>query len=226
MSDGSYRAVGYLTPDCGALLQATLSAHAAPRPTADGEPDRRSHSQRMHDALADLAGFIVRRGELADTNGAVQLVITMTADQYRTGTGLAETSFGQLISVGEALRPADEARIAFVLRNSAGEVLAEGRSKRCATRAQTLALIARDRGCSFPDCDRPPDCCQRHHVRPWVDGGPTDVGNLTLVCGYHHRAFSRSGWRCVMRAGLPWWIPPPWLDRAQAPRLNQRIQRR
>ena len=28
-----------------------------------------------------------------------------------------------------------------------------------------------------------------------------------------------------MQAGLPWFIPPAWLDPDQKPRLNQRIRR-
>jgi hypothetical protein len=104
-------------------------------------------------------------------------------------------------------------------------VLAEGRTKRIATRAQTLALIARDRGCSFPDCDKPPEWTQRHHIHAWSDGGRTDLDNLTLLCAPHHRDFDRQGWRAVMREGLPWWIPPPWIDPGQRPRQNQRIRR-
>jgi hypothetical protein len=26
-----------------------------------------------------------------------------------------------------------------------------------------------------------------HHVISWEDGGPTNLANLTLLCGYHHR---------------------------------------
>ena len=29
----------------------------------------------------------------------------------------------------------------------------------------------------------------------WADGGPTDLDNLILLCGYHHRFFHEHGWR-------------------------------
>lgn len=227
LPDGSYRAQGYLTPDCGAQVMAVLSAQSAPAPgSADGAepvaPDLRTPGQRRHDALADLAGFCLRRNELAAPT--TQLLITMTADQAESGSGLAETSFGQLLPVSSALRLADEAAFALLFRDAQGAVLAEGRTRRCASRAQALALIARDRGCSFPGCDKPPEWCQRHHVIPWSRGGPTDVDNLTLLCGHHHRTFDAAGWSCVMRGGLPWWIPPAWLDRERKPRLNHRIR--
>ena len=80
-----------------------------------------------------------------------------------------------------------EAYYAFLDRN--GVVLNLGRTRRIATRGQSAALIARDRGCSFPGCDRAPEWSERHHVIPWIDGGPTDLNNLTLLCVYHHHNF-------------------------------------
>lgn len=79
-ANGSYRAAGRLTPACGALLLSWLTPRSAPRPAAGeahpaGQPqqasalvaDSRSHSQRMYDALEDLAGLAVRRTELVDS---------------------------------------------------------------------------------------------------------------------------------------------------------------
>jgi hypothetical protein len=48
-----------------------------------------------------------------------------------------------------------------------GAVLQLGLTERIASRKQTRALIGRDKGCSFPGCDQPPERCQRHHVIPW-----------------------------------------------------------
>jgi len=38
--------------------------------------------------------------------------------------------------------------------------------------------------CRFPGCTR--TVCDIHHVRPWADGGVTDVDNGMLVCTRHH----------------------------------------
>ena len=225
LADGSYQARGQLTPTCGATLLAALTPNSAPTPAAEN-PDTRSYPQRMHDALEELAGFQVRDGRLQDSRARAQIIITLTAQQLSDRTGYAQTSFGQLISIPDTLRLADETSLTFLLQNAKGAILAEGRSRRIATRAQTLALIARDKGCSFPDCDKPPEWTQRHHVRAWADGGTTDLDNLTLLCGPHHRHFETAGWRCVMRDQLPYWIPPPWIDPDRTPRLNQRIQRK
>jgi hypothetical protein len=224
-TDGSYRAVGRLTPACGAQLLAWLTPRAAPRPSDDAGPDPRSAGQRMHDALEQLAGLAIRRTELVDSGAPAQVVITMTADQFANRQGLAETSFGQPLPVRDALALADEASLHLLLRDQRGAILKHGRTKRIATRAQTIALIARDRGCTFPGCDQPPEHCQRHHAIAWADGGRTDLDNLTLVCGYHHREFDRGGWSCQLADGIPQWIPPAWIDPTRTPRRNHRIDR-
>jgi hypothetical protein len=61
----------------------------------------------------------------------------------------------------------------------------------------------------------------RHHITPWSQGGRTDIDNLTLVCKQHHRTFEKHQWRCEMRDGLPYWIPPAWCDPEQTPQHNR-----
>ena len=221
LSDGSARLSGYLTPGCTAVTQAWLDALSAPVPAADGEPDRRTAGQRRHDAFEDIGRRALRGGELPDSGGTpATLLITITLDQLESRAGVASTSHGGLISVPEALRLAGEADLIPVVLTDTGGVLGYGRARRVASSGQRLALAARDRGCSFPACDRPPAWTQAHHVIPWQDGGPTDLDNLTLVCGYHHREFAKRGWACRITDGLPHWTPPAWLDRDQRPRRN------
>lgn len=131
---------------------------------------------------------------------------------------------GDRITLGEFRRLADEALLIPVWASKINGIVAYGRSRRIASAGQTRALVARDGGCSHPGCDVPPDWCQRHHVREWWRGGATDVSNLTLVCGAHHRELDGSGWRIDMHNGLPWWIPPPWIDPERKPVINPRIR--
>jgi Domain of unknown function (DUF222)/HNH endonuclease len=70
-----------------------------------------------------------------------------------------------------------------------------GRTTRTVSPAQRNALIVRDGGCAFPGCDRPQSWCEAHHLRHWAHGGPTDLGNLVLLCWAHHRAVHEGGWR-------------------------------
>ncbi len=118
---------------------------------------------------------------------------------------------------------ADEADVYPSVVDALGVVLQLGRTRRLASCGQTVALIARDAGCSFPACSRPPEWCERHHIVAWVDGGPTDLDNLTLLCAYHHHHFAFRGWTCVMIDDLPAWIPPRWADPGRRPLRNARI---
>ncbi len=59
---------------------------------------------------------------------------------------------------------------------------------------QIAALTVRDGpGCRFPGCShtRHP---RAHHVQHWLHRGPTDLDNLVLVCGFHHRLIHDTGY--------------------------------
>jgi Domain of unknown function (DUF222)/HNH endonuclease len=57
------------------------------------------------------------------------------------------------------------------------------------------AVTLRDQHCQFPGCTQPPEVCQIHHLQPRAHDGPTDLGNLTLLCRFHHLvAIHRWGW--------------------------------
>src|SRR5215469_2865181 len=50
------------------------------------------------------------------------------------------------------------------------------------------AVILRDAHCAWPGgCDKPPAACEVHHIVHRSDGGRTSLGNLVLLCAYHHQ---------------------------------------
>lgn len=67
----------------------------------------------------------------------------------------------------------------------------------------------------------PREWTEKHHIRAWQDGGPTNLDNLCLVCDYHHDHHLRQGWTITMREGLPYYRPPSWKDPEQKPIRNQ-----
>jgi hypothetical protein len=81
------------------------------------------------------------------------------------------------------------------LGGAPGQPLEVGRATRVVAPAQRAALAVRDGGCVFPGCDRPLAWCDAHHLWHWVDGGPTDLGNLAMVCRAHHRRVHEEGWQ-------------------------------
>jgi hypothetical protein len=61
------------------------------------------------------------------------------------------------------------------------------------------AVISRDRHCAFPGCHQPPAACQVHHLIPRSEGGTTSLGNMVLLCSFHHLiAIHRWGWTLAL----------------------------
>jgi hypothetical protein len=70
-----------------------------------------------------------------------------------------------------------------------------GRARRTVSRRLRRALVRRDGGqCRFPGCSYR-HWLHAHHLWHWIDGGPTDLANLVLVCPFHHRLLHEGGWR-------------------------------
>jgi hypothetical protein len=73
-----------------------------------------------------------------------------------------------------------------VVEDRNGVPLDVGRKTRTVPRALKRALVARDRGCTFPGCLRT-HYLDAHHIDHWSKGGETTERNLTLLCTQHHR---------------------------------------
>ena len=76
-----------------------------------------------------------------------------------------------------------------------------------------VALVNRDKGCTFPGCDRPATWTQAHHIAHWADGGTTTLDSLALLCDPHHDEIHHHGW--TVRLGddrRPEYLPPAWID--------------
>ena len=233
--DGMWHLAGRLTNTVGAQLNAILDPLTKPRSTAiedeDGTvvdiPDQRPQVQRLHDALEEACARLLKAADQPCVGGIpASVIVTIGIDDLLAKAGLAETADGTQLTSNQLLRIADEADIWPTVIDRNGVPLALGRSRRLASAGQTMALIARDGGCSFPGCTHPPQWCDRHHILDWILGGPTDLENLTLLCRYHHTHFLQKGWTCRINPdGLPEWTPPRWIDQHQHPHINTRIRR-
>ena len=187
--DGMWQLEGKLTNTVGAQLHAVLDPLTRPRTTTveiDGKsveiPDERHHGQRLHDGLEDACGRLLQIGDRPAIGGTpASVIVTVQLEDLLAKAGIAETTDGSQLSADQLLRIADQAEIWPTIIDSNGVALALGRTRRIATRGQTMALIAREGGCSFPGCDHPPQWCDRHHIIDWIDGGATDLDNLTLL---------------------------------------------
>ena len=113
------------------------------------------------------------------------------------------------------------ASIIPVVMGSDSQVLDVGRSSRTFPTAIRRAITVRDKGCTFPGCDRPPGWTDAHHVKEWFHDGVSSYENGCLLCRFHHTLIHKGDWRIQWAAdGIPEFIPPPWLDPEQKPRRN------
>ncbi len=247
LGDGSTRISGQLDTENAAVVRSALDPLAAPNPAADGTQDSRTAGQRMADALVELASRSLGSAVLPTSRGArphVSVIITLdsltraddgtggagrfAAAGLGTGCGSTPTAPGELgwggpLSAEAVRRIACDAGITRIITGPASVPLDVSREQRTVTAGQWTALVARDRGCAFPGCTRPPEWCIAHHIVHWADGGPTDLDNLVLLCGQHHRVIHHHGWDVRMAADrYPEFIPPPWVDPDQTPRRNNR----
>lgn len=220
-ADGSGSGEFELDAEANAQLRAVLSPLAKPRPAADGVPDPRGIEARRGDALAEVielaAGSADRPGEAGDKP---QLVVTVALEDLEQELSQALLGPNLVPMSAAARRLACDADAVPAVLGSDSQPLDIGRETRSIPPAIRRALMLRDRGCAFPECDRPPGWCQAHQLIHWVDGGPTTLGNLALLCGPHHRVVHHGDWDIhIADDGLPELLPA-YLDAARTPRRN------
>ena len=91
-----------------------------------------------------------------------------------------------------------------------------GHEQRLFNRAQRRALAARDGGCMWPGCDRPPAFTEAHHIDHWQrDNGRTDINQGILLCRAHHLLLHNQRWQIFENTGQYWLRPPAIIDPGQ-----------
>jgi hypothetical protein len=119
------------------------------------------------------------------------------------------TARGYELPRWQARQEACDCRLRVILTSGQDRPVSVGRAARTVPAHLRDAVVARDRHCVWPGCDRPPSWCEAHHLVHWADGGPTALDNLALLCGEHHQDLHRTGWELTLRNGRPHAVPPP-----------------
>ncbi|RSN24349.1 HNH endonuclease [Streptomyces sp. WAC 05977] len=221
--DGFWKLTGLLDDETGARTAAALEAYARPRPGGEfGQADLRMKCERLGDAWADLLDLAIACPDQPGTSGYRTLVhVTIGLEELKSGLGTACLDFVGTMTAREARLAACDCLMLPVVMSTAGEPLDVGRLRRFVTPGQRRALNIRDGGCAFPGCHRKTKNCHAHHIIHWADDGPTDLRNLVLLCGFHHRLIHHGDWEVRMAAdGLPEFIPPQYRDPLRQPRRN------
>jgi hypothetical protein len=195
--DGLFRIDGWLDGEGGAALQTVLDSLMGP-PAAD---DNRTAPQRRADAMVDLARRQLDGGGLPEVGGQkphLMVTVDMATLSKQPGSPAAELDWAQPIPAETARRIACDCSITPILRGAESHQVDAGATRRAISPAKKRALVARDKGCRFEGCDRPPAWTDGHHIIHWADGGSDELPNLVLLCRRHHYRFHEEGWRL-------WW---------------------
>jgi hypothetical protein len=184
-----------------------------------------SYQQRLGRALAELLEHLPA-DRMPQAGGlAASVVVTMNLDNLTSGVGTAVLDTGTELSASQARRLACNATLLPAVLDGESAILDLGMGQRLFDRHQRLALATRDRGCVWPGCERPPAWCEAHHVTPYSRGGPTDLANGALVCGFHHRLLHAGEWAArVANDGVVEIIPPVRIDPRRTPLRHARFK--
>ncbi|BBX16333.1 hypothetical protein MDUV_11930 [Mycolicibacterium duvalii] len=231
--DGTVDVSATLTPEAWAVWEAIFAKHAAPgmcnpddpEPCTSGTPsqaqiddDHRSLAQRQHDALVAAGRIALMSGKLGQLNGLpVSIIIRTTLQDLESRAGVGTTGGGTVLPITDVIRMAAHANhYLAVFDRATGSALNLFRTRRTASPAQRIMLIARDGGCTKPGCTVGAYGCQVHHDTDWCRGGNTNVDELALACGPDNRSVDdNGGWTTHITNGDVEWIPPPHLDTGQ-----------
>jgi hypothetical protein len=193
--DGRRELSGSFDPEGGAVI-ATAVRLAATR-DVDGEPAR-SPAQRRGDALVDLCRWFLdhqqtRRGGRHRPH--LNVITTLDDLENRAHGRLID---GSVLDAATLQRLACDTGIHRVVTDGRSAILDYGTTTRTVPAPLFNALVIRDRHCRFPGCDRPADWTEAHHLRWVLDGGPTCLDNLALLCTRHHHLLHTPGWHAKL----------------------------
>ena len=158
---GMSRLGGWMTTTAAEAMFAVFDA-LMPPPTPD---DTRTPRQRRHDALEDLARNLLENTDTPTVGGEkphINIVCDLDALAGIAG-GLHETERGDVLTVDTIRALACDSSVSRIVLGPESEIIDVGRRTRVIPAATRRAVIARDRHCVWPGCDREPRHCDVHH---------------------------------------------------------------
>jgi hypothetical protein len=189
-NEGWCRFMGWLSPEEGAKV---IAAIERAEDHLDGpDPDTGAWDPADTKAAHGLVALSDTALGSDDDPGRATVVVHIDAEALESGEGSGELSAGGVVPAQVVRKLACDARIETVLEASAGAV-GIGRARRQIPAHLLRYLKKRDGGCRFPGCARRRHL-HAHHIKHWVNGGPTDITNLVMVCNRHHSLLHEGGW--------------------------------
>lgn len=185
--------------------------------------DQPTRAQELLDRLVSACRIALSGDGLPATGGhRPQVMVTINYRDLLSDLGQdGHSVFAQQISAKSIRKLACEADILPLVLGGKGQILDIGRAQRLFPPHMRRALVARDKGCTFPDCTMPATWCEAHHIIPWAAGGTTNIHDGALLCSRHHHLIHEGHWTVETVHGIPWFRPPTYLNPDRTPKRNR-----
>lgn len=178
-----------LDPDANQVLRTALRLAKS----KDAEGETRTAAERRADAFVDILRFFLdQQNHKPKNRNRPHASIVIDFNNIASGAGATYTD-GTPASPATVKQVLCDAGISRVVTDGRSVILDFGTTVYPFSDAQFQALVLRDQHCRQPGCDRPPEWCEVHHVKPWPFG-PTSLANAVLKCTRHHHLGHRPGW--------------------------------
>lgn len=186
------------------------------------DTDQLTRPQSLLVGLVSACRLALASDELPATGGhRAQVMVTISYQDLKADIGNAgHAVFAHQMSARSIRKLACDADIIPMVLGGDGQLLDIGRAKRLFPPYMRRGLVARDKGCAFPDCTIPATWCEAHHIVPWATGGTTSLSDGVLVCSRHHHVIHEGEWTVESINGIPWFTPPRYLDPSRTARRN------
>ncbi|MFT5531382.1 MAG: hypothetical protein ACI91O_001404 [Candidatus Poriferisodalaceae bacterium] len=154
--------------------------------------------ERRVDALVAVADSYLANGP-TDRSG---LDRTQVLVHSHGEAGAATLADGSVLDFATTCRlECDASHMTIDVAGEGNEV--PGRNSSGVSAGLRRSLMLGDRGCRWPGC-LAEHHLHAHHVVHRLDGGPTVLDNLILLCGHHHRVLHAHGFGIVRNVDGTW----------------------
>ncbi|WP_230471910.1 HNH endonuclease signature motif containing protein [Corynebacterium fournieri] len=190
-ADGTCRITIDAVASDSALFKALSDKGLVPNSNLpEGVEDYRTPSQRRYDQFSEILKHY-DTCEKPTGGGCASVVVSVTLDELTEAdpTTKFATNTGIELDAFDLQRLGMDGTSDFVLTvdDATSLPLNLYRTRRLASLAQRITLLAVQGVCAWTGCTAPLTETEIHHITSWLQGGDTNIENLTALCRTHHR---------------------------------------
>jgi len=176
----------------GAVVARAIERELSRLPVIPHEEHPTCVEARRADALVSICSRALTDGG-GEADDRFTVVVHTSAEALRSEDRSGRTEDGGLVHAETLRRLACFSRVQAVVEDAGGNPVAVGRVSRDPSTFMMRQLRYRDVECRFPGCGSH-RFTQAHHIEWWGRGGRTELGNLVLLCSFHHKLVHEYGW--------------------------------